>query len=198
MQFCPKCDNILNINRTAPKIAIDLTNTPSNISDSAEQHNDGLKIEKIINLLTKTELSEELYATTFDVNEITKHKNYTNLNEKEKELVLKNIEKITNVDQMAAYKICKNCLYYEKISGRTLIASKISKDTTTVYDDTSKYKYMIYDSTVPHTRNYICINKTCDSHKDPKKRDAIWFRPIVDKYQTYYVCCECKTHWQTS
>ena len=57
---------------------------------------------------------------------------------------------------------------------------------------------MRYDNTLPHTRDYICKNNDCKSHKNTSLRNAKWFRPIQHSYVTYYVCCECDTVWNIS
>ena len=62
--------------------------------------------------------------------------------------------------------------------------------------DISQYKFVIHDQTLPHTRNYVCKNKTCESHKNPEKRDAKWFRPNPSSYAIIYGCVTCGTLWK--
>jgi hypothetical protein len=73
----------------------------------------------------------------------------------------------------------------------------MSNNTTygTELKDYSKYKYIKYDNTLPHTRDYICKNKDCKTNKDYKLKDAKWFRPNKNRYETLYICCECDTIW---
>ena len=80
------------------------------------------------------------------------------------------------------YYVNSSCIYWLIISNKSL----------------SKYKNMIHDKTLPHTRDYVCKNKDCSSHKDPSKRDAVWFRPIATSYSTYYGCTACATIWNIS
>ena len=86
----------------------------------------------------------------------------------------------------------------EKIKTKTLVLSRMNMNISSFQQDLSKYKYMVFDKTLPHTRDYICYNKECSSHKDFSKRDAVWFRPIATSYSTYYGCTACSTVWNIS
>lgn len=197
MQFCPNCNNILDISKSAPKNSIDFA-TPTTVSDS---DNDHIKTEKLINVLKNPDvLHDDLdyFLKGVDLKTVIKHKSYLSLSQKEKDIVNKNINTLSDADTSTFYKVCNNCSYNQKIASKELIISKISLDTSTVYDDIKRYTYMRYDSTLPHTRDYICKNKSCGSLKDHSKRDAVWFRPFQAYYQTYFVCCECGEVWQAT
>lgn len=89
---------------------------------------------------------------------------------------------------------CINCGFKESIAPKTLIINK-TIDKSNVSIDDSKYEEMIYDKTLPRTRNYICINKSCESHKNPDKREAVWFKYNSYNYGIKYACCTCKSVW---
>jgi predicted RNA-binding Zn-ribbon protein involved in translation (DUF1610 family) len=90
---------------------------------------------------------------------------------------------------------CTNCEYTEPIMNHTLIISRSNEIDNSV-EDTGKckvniYKNMVNDATVPHTRNYVCPNENCKSHKDFALRDAIWFKPRLHSYKKIFVCTAC-------
>lgn len=193
MQFCPKCDNIMDIGKTAPKssftqdpTSLSLTTATNTSTNNTDDH-----IAKIINMY-KNEI--DISNEKFDTESVIKHQNFINMKDREKKEFLK-ILKALEDDSLTAYIICKNCSYSEKLIKRTLIINKMSKISTNIHDDLTKYKYMRYDNTLPHTRDYVCKNKECKTQKDNNLKNAKWFRPIQNSYLTYYVCCECGTVW---
>ena len=88
---------------------------------------------------------------------------------------------------------CTNCEHVEAIEQGTKIISRSTKKNTESSDLNSKYKDMIHDDTLPHTRNYTCPNKKCESHSDTSKRDAVWFKPNASSYKIIFVCTSCQT-----
>jgi hypothetical protein len=158
MKFCPKCNNIMDIGKSMPKItSID---TPQTVST------DG----------------------TTEIENKTKSKSKSQTQ-----------TKLDELDEMQyAYLVCKNCSYFEQLQERTLVFSRMNDDMTTTQIDLNRYKYITYDQTLPHTRDYTCNNSDCKTHKDHLLRDAVWFRPNPNSYATYYACCQCKTIWNQS
>ena len=47
---------------------------------------------------------------------------------------------------------------------------------------------------LPRTRDYICANDKCSTHKDLDAKEAIFFRQGKG-YLISYVCTTCKTSW---
>ena len=202
MQYCPKCDNIMDIGRSAPKISFaanDVNPTSLSITEKSTQNTQSViadddNIIRVINMLKNNiDISNE--KVNFD--ELMKHKEFTSIKDKEKKEYIKIIKNLED-DSMNAYVICKNCTYSEKLIKRVLVLNRMSSSKNSTFDNFSKYKYMKYDNTLPHTRDYVCKNKDCSSHKDPSKRDAVWFRPIATSYSTYYGCTACATIWNIS
>lgn len=197
MQFCPKCNNILDISRTAPKSNATLdTETPTSISESSENKEAGKIVKKY---LGGSDIEYE-DVKTIGVENLIKSNEYTSLKQTEKDQLLKIVNDLVGDtdDSTSAYKVCKNCWYYEHIMNKTMVISRMNSSTTSGYNDTSRYTNMRYDRSLPHTREYICKNGKCTSHSDHAKRDAVWFRPVTGSYMTYYTCVECGTHWIAS
>ena len=91
---------------------------------------------------------------------LSNNDNYIKLKEQDKLKILKLLNLENNDDTKVAYQICKNCLYNEKLTKRTLILSRMNLNTGVSSNKSlSKYKNMIHDKTLPHTRDYVCKNK---------------------------------------
>lgn len=111
------------------------------------------------------------------------------------EIETKNILDTSTGTNVAYYK-CSNCGYLQELEQGTLILTRTSEKATSNYTvDQNKYKDMIYDMTLPHTRNYICPNKFCQSHTDYTSREAVWFKPNRQSYNIVTVCLACQTVW---
>ncbi len=95
-----------------------------------------------------------------------------------------------------AYFKCNSCNNIEEIPINTNILCRTT-GTTEVKSDymTTRYKDMIHDYTVPHTRNYVCLNDKCITHNEHKLKDAIWFKPVSGKHNVIYVCTVCTSVW---
>ena len=197
MQFCPQCDNVMDIGKSIPKVNL-LQKAPTTVSTTSVSQSQPQEdiVDKIINAYKN---KENISSMKVDVDDLTTNGNFNKLKEQDKQKILKllNLENLD--DNKVAYQICKNCLYNEKLTSRTLVLSRMNLNTNNSSTaNLSKYKNMIYDKTLPHTRDYVCKNKECTSHKDFNKRDAVWFRPIPNSFSTYYGCTACQTIWNIS
>lgn len=194
MQFCPKCDNIMDIGKTVPKPVFNLE-TPDSVTNTTDDVvNSKIKIEKIIELYKS---GEDISKYNIDIKKVTSNAEFNKLKDLDKKAIIKNLSGDLD-DMQSAYRICKNCSYYEKIIETTLILSSMN---TNIFSSTSieeNYNYMVYDKTLPHTRDYKCKNESCATHSDPAKKNAVWFRPKLNSYATYYGCTLCKTVWNVS
>lgn len=55
----------------------------------------------------------------------------------------------------------------------------------------------LYDNTLPRTKDYICQNDKCETHKsnyDLKNKEAVFYR-ANKLYNIKYACLICKTSW---
>ncbi len=94
-----------------------------------------------------------------------------------------------NIDK--AYFICNNCGYRKPIKKNTLIFSKVASDVAKNYSS-SDVTDMKNSDILPRTRKYICPNKSCESHIDPHKREAVFFR-MNNTFNIKYICQTCDT-----
>jgi hypothetical protein len=98
--------------------------------------------------------------------------------------------KTSNINNVA-YFICKFCKNSKPIKPGTLIYSK--NYGTPGASEVEDYTYAIYDSTLARTRNYICKNSKCESHKNDSLREAALTKNAME--QIIYICTNCRTHW---
>lgn len=221
IKFCPNCNNILNITKNPPKkkqttqlqqlietpntVSVDSPNNSSDEYSSDEDNennqigesNDGGIIEAI---LKKLENGEKISDSSFNdlrLEQFTKHKYYTKLDKKSKALIQSKLisyfEKIE--DTTNAFYSCVICSYSKPIEPGTLILTKISSGITGTYMNYDKLKNRINNKMLGYTRNYICYNDKCISHKDHTKREAVIYR-IGSNIQAWYTCCACQFYWK--
>jgi hypothetical protein len=212
MYFCPNCDNAFDISKTSPKPVMmggaeNNSDTPTSVSSSAQDVDFGDIITKTLNnTITSTDV------TNLNVNDLIKSDIFKQMPNKKKELVQNKLNdlvpvenkiklnetqagnkgKDVEVDDNSAYFVC-SCGTYEPIKQGTLIMSRVNEGSSVALLDKDKYRNMIYNKALPHTRNYICPNSKCVSHKDHSKRNAVFFRTV--SYSTAYACVACETIW---
>ncbi len=109
-------------------------------------------------------------------------------------IIEKNLAQDVKPEDKAIFK-CTSCEYTESIKPHAMIISRssITHGSEVSSFTTKKYKEHINDPALPHSRNYVCPNKECTSHKDHAKRDVVWFKPEMGYYKTIYICTACET-----
>ena len=97
----------------------------------------------------------------------------------------------TKIGSNVAYFICKSCKNYKPIKPGTLIYSKTYNTTNAA--ETEDYSFAIYDQTLPRTKNYICKNAKCETHKNDSLKEVVLTKNASD--QLVYICTVCSTNW---
>jgi hypothetical protein len=87
---------------------------------------------------------------------------------------------------------CKNCGFNKKIADGTFIYSKNVENNEDTYD--LNFQEYYNDPTLPITKKYICINESCETHKHPEKKSAVFYR-FNGTYRVRYICGVCKSFW---
>ena len=101
--------------------------------------------------------------------------------------------KIKNDSKNKIYLVCNNCNYIDNLPPKTVIfKDSISEKSS---EDLRILDLRINDKTLPRTKDYICPNAKCASHKNDSNKEAIFFRPIENSYTLKYLCTICKTSW---
>ena len=190
MQFCPKCDNIMDIGKSVQRAILSVA-TPDTISSETPEN----QISKLIELYKN---KEDITNFKIDLKQLTSNNEFNKLKEADRNEIIKALKSSDIDESSSAFNICKNCSYSERLVGQTLVLSRMNIESSmSGITDLSKYKYMVHDMTLPSTRDYICKNDKCASHKDYSQREAKWFRPQMN-YSTYYACVSCESIWNVS
>lgn len=195
MKYCPKCDNIMDISKTAPKVVQDIN--PTTVSTTTDK-SININVEQITKVINMYLNGIDITSENIDITQLQKNSEFSKLKDKDKKELIRIIKSAEDYTS-TAYMICKNCSYSERLTKRTMVLNKMSIHSTNgIIADQTRYKFMKDLNILPHTRDYICKNKLCQTQKDYKLKDAKWFRPIQDSYQTYYICCVCETVWNNA
>jgi transposase-like protein len=186
MKFCKHCNYVLNISKTS-------LNSDEKITYTIETMDQYLNYIKNIS----TEINQEVVLKIeYDVlKSKLMGKFKKNIKKVDELLVTYELLKNKNVQDANIYFVCQNCNSSFEIEPATIILS-------TNYDNNNQQiqqydlKFKINDPTLPRTKDYICTNKECNSHKDEyaSKREAILFRE-PKSFITRYVCTLCETDW---
>lgn len=191
MFFCEKCRYLYNVTKDV---------SGKQIGGKIHQ-----SLTKILEKFKKNETIEEKDLENIKGKDLLNDERFENMTKKDQRKlisIIKGINKnffITNNDDKdepnvggnAAYFICKFCRFYKPIEPGTLIYSKSYGFDNTI--ETEDYTYAIYDHTLPRTKNYICKNTECKSHKDDSVREAIITKNSAE--QVVYICTNCLTNW---
>jgi hypothetical protein len=194
MFFCPNCNNAFNITKNPPvnkQVLKSESSSSSEMIENKEESRDEIKLDHtaiISKIINQEDLSEEDMQNLYN---LTKSPAYKKLKQKQKDLVNQKLDELAiNEDgEVSAYFICEHCFYYEPIKDGTEIINR--NETIQVFDSDDKLKVNLHSKIMQYTRKYICPNKECVSHKDHKKREAIFFR--TRGYNIKYICTACQT-----
>jgi hypothetical protein len=168
-----------------------------------------MDFDKLINLILQKKKVTQSDIIGIDMEILQKDKQFKKLSVEEKSLIFNTIQdnlpksekklfkKKDDVNFIeSAFFICKNCGFNKPIEAGTQIFKKstIDSNLTTSIQMPESYADRIHDSTLPRTVRYICKNSKCSSHKDPLKREAVFFR-LENSYKLRYICTACETTW---
>ncbi len=210
--FCPQCSTIFNITQSLSNKTSQEGGEDDNIEKIINMilNNDKISqndINKIANIsisqITEHSMYENLNLdeknTVYNKIQIylpqTPHSLRQDWRQRHKNNMTKPLtyehsggEQIEKSNKNLAYYRCTYCNYTKPIKPGTRIYSKSSEHK--IGQSSFDTKNMKYNPIIPFTRNYICPNKKCISHKNPKKKEAKFFR-VGDNYKTTYICMAC-------
>ena len=164
--------------------------TPKSSSTTSSTTSGGAKKEKRKN--TKNDVTTDDADNTNDTNNTNNANNTNKTDTVESETIENDTQQ--NENDAGAYFVCKYCRNIKPINPGTLIYSK--NYGTISQPETENYSYILNDDSLSKTANYICKNKDCATHQDPKLRVAVLTKNIND--QLVYICKVCTTHWINS
>lgn len=198
----------------ATKVVTDVATVVTDAVTSSVDHIDEHNLANIVggvnpvDLITKILNDENINQDDlkgFNMDSITKTIDYKKLKQEDKEKIYNKLQDLLpndkkklietkpteQSDENLAFFVCSNCGFSVKIDDGTRIFTRTSSDISQSYT-TGDYSDMLYSNILPKTRKYICPNKKCESHTNPVKRQAIFFRKN-NSYEVVYICCACET-----
>jgi len=178
MYFCPKCNFTLDISKTIINPNI----------------NEIISTDDFINLVLESGFVG-ITKLKFSKPELLKNKNFKKLSSDQQQNILNKYSEFSTDKTNDAFFICNNCNYHTKITSGTKIFETSFKENK-ITDD-SLLNLRIMDNTLPRTKDFICPNENCNSHKkeNEKTREAVFYRPYNNRYDVKYICSECVTLW---
>jgi len=217
MYFCPNCNNVFDITKGTSQAGGEIQESSSEDNNMTTTSSLNIKemfggakggkddaYDEIINKLMKTDKIDKKELDKFSLEELMKSDAYKKLKHKQKEHIFNKIQDMLPIEQKKlftleetkqqlekAYFICNNCGNRKPIEKGTLIFSKVSSDIAQSYSS-SDVGDMKYSDILPRTRKYICPNAKCESHTNPQKREAVFFR-MNNTFRVKHICQACDT-----
>ena len=178
MYFCPKCSYLFDISKSSNIIKVD---------------DNRVIIEKVSDALVLIEKNEALnnYKANFTKEESNKNKKYQKLKDEDK---LKFNQLFEDLINSGAEFRCNNCNFSKQIVETTLLYQLNMEDKIIKITSLEDNKLMCKDPTLPHTHDYTCKNIDCITHKEKKRKDAIFYKDN-SSYKANYICAICYYNW---
>ena len=183
MNFCKKCNYVLNI-------------TKKQLNEDEKNHYKIATFESFLNYI-KYNMTEANQTVEIKIDrESLKEKllsKFKKTPEKVDELIKQYDIISSKKNNFDVYLVCNNCNSAYTIDPKTIILST-NLETSNVQFKEVNLDYKCQDPTLPRTKDYICNNGSCVTHKDIKIKEAVFYRQ-GNGYTTCYICTVCKTNW---
>lgn len=188
MFFCDQCGYLFNITKDVrgKQIGGEINNALNTLIDKFE-NNESILENDIKNIKSNDLMGNDRYEMM--------------TNKKQKKLIsqIKSIDKSFFIESdndkvetnNTAFFVCKFCKNYKKIPPNTTLYIKHYENSNDI--EQQNYENQIYDQTLPRTRNYICINDQCESHKKNTIKEAVITKNATGK--VIYICTLCLHYW---
>ncbi len=196
-------DNDININENAnANTENTVTNNESSDYFNSSISNDMLSNDTLEDILNGKNITINL--TEKQYNNIDKNSYFNTLSSNEKTLILNRLyEKLpknskilkSQISNKIAYYCCKNCGYHFEIKNETFIFRRNTNNDNEFYN--TNIVLNKHDTTLPYTKEYVCINKECQTHKTPSLKKAVFYRKN-NTYNIRYICCVCDSYWNNN
>jgi len=183
MNFCKKCNYVLNINK-------------KQLNEDEKNHYKIGTVEAFLNYV-KYNMTEANQTVEMKIDrESLKEKlvmKFKKNPEKVDELIKQYDVISSKKNSFDVYLVCNNCNSAYTINPKTVILSTNLEETGKQFKEVN-LEYKCLDPILPRTKDYICHNSKCSSHKNNADKEAIFYRES-NGYLLKYVCCVCKTSW---
>jgi len=174
MYFCPKCNYMYDVKKGTVTV-------------------NKLPIDSVVDLLKiiKTDPDNlNKYKATFNYNELKENLKFKKFNE----TIKQNIEQLFKNQISGTKFFCNNCGFQENITKSIKLYEENFKKKNHNITSINDLKLLVHDQTLPRTKDYMCKNINCITHKDPSNKESIYYKNN-NSYKLNYVCVICYTQW---
>lgn len=177
MYFCPSCSYSFDIVK----------------SSSSGQKDTRTKIDKLSEAIKKYETGEDMskYVAVFSRDDTNKNKKYQKLDENEKAKFNLIFEELSSSG--AEFK-CNNCNNIDPIKKTILLYNLNMEEKNTKMRTLEENEFICKDPILPRTHDYSCKNPNCITHKDTKRKEAVFFKE-KNSFKVNYICTVCFYSW---
>ncbi|AYV79782.1 MAG: putative DNA-dependent RNA polymerase subunit Rpb9 [Faunusvirus sp.] len=216
---CPKCQYALDISKSSKQVVVateskSVSSGTDNKSEDETNITGGKKdtqpsltvlddVIPFINLAISDAMLDE-YTVGFKINDLVNSSKFKKTSKHNQDTILRKFNELSKnrlSDKAGPVFTCINCGYEFPLKKGTTLYSKNNNSSNKYATDTfllNEFEYKADDPILPRTKDYICQNKDCVTHKkNDTTKEAVFFR-IKDSYKTIYMCCVCKKAWPIS
>lgn len=177
MKFCSKCNYSFDIGKSFGGATTEDKEYISKVSEAVKLLDSGKSLSD--------------YKAGFTREELEKNSKYKKLSQENKDK-FNDLFKI-NTSTNAQYK-CNNCNFTEEITETVLLYQYDVQNKNIKIINLEENEFITKDCTLPRTKDYVCKNNKCTTHKKPKLKEAVFLRD-KDSYHLTHICCVCFYSW---
>ena len=175
--FCYKCESIMDIESESKIINQDVKTCEDFLKFYDKNKND-------LSYSIKSEFTREELD-----NLLTSKKN------KNKKKILDFFDKVSNIKNNSYNNICYKCNSVFVLQKGTVLYRNLYVSNKKNINISHDIDNLINCPFLPRSKDYICQNNSCTSHKDKLiDKEAVIYR-YDDTYITFYICTICKYYW---
>jgi DNA-directed RNA polymerase subunit M/transcription elongation factor TFIIS len=184
MYFCPKCNYSFDISKATAEDKELSVEDNRKVLDNPDSAVKRVKADKNLNE----------YRAEFKLEDLEKNAHYIKLNDDDKAKMTVLFDAPSSIIGGIMFK-CNNCNYKKRIT-ETIKLYQLNVDSMySVYRSIDDNKLLFMNPIYPRTKDFTCKNINCITHKDPKNKEAVFFRE-KDSYLTNYICGVCYNSWK--
>ena len=178
MNFCPNCNNILDCIKS-----VNIVSEKKIIKKSTDLFK---LIENNVNLVN--------YKAEFNKFDLLENKKYIKYDDDLKHKISLLFDNQPQLSTSAEYK-CINCGYTKPIIETSrLYINNVNNNNYIITKSLEENELYCTDPLLPHTKDYICKNPNCITHKQSDLKNSVFYKD-KNSYKINYICCICFYNW---
>ena len=178
LTYCPGCNYLLDISKP-----------PASKKGGAEGVVD--EVQKLFSLLSKGKALELETYPIETIQILAAHPKFKKLTPAFKKKIQARLDENMAKEGNEVFYVCSNCGFHKPLKPGTML---YRKNLGSIETSLETNPYILHSTTLPLTRDYLCPQEACPTHKDPTKKMAVMER-IGETYQMTYFCTACKHKW---